>query len=109
MAPTYLQLQLFPVLLCLFLVVLQLPLQVSSPGICPLRLLLSSGQLPLQLVQALLQLLLQDGCLDPSCACLALTCLQAGRQHAVFLVCQAPRLERHIVLAGGVNANTLAC
>ena len=57
-ALAYLQLQLFPVLLCLFLMVRQLLLQVTSPGICPLCLLLSSGQLPLQLLQALFQLLL---------------------------------------------------
>ena len=44
-APAYLQLQLFTVLLCLFLMVRQLLLQVSSPGICPLCLLLSSSQL----------------------------------------------------------------
>ena len=79
--------------LCLFLVVRQLLLQVTSPGTCPLCLLLSSGPLALQFLQALFHLLLQAGCLDFGCTCLALTFLQAGQQLAVCLVCQAPRLE----------------
>ena len=45
-ASAYLQLQLLPLLLCLFLVLRQLLLQISSPGICALCLLLSSSQLP---------------------------------------------------------------